>query len=71
MGRNLNGQKWQFQIFSNNFYQKDGQKFGKAKIRHSKFIHTFLVLTEGKKYQMAKIGTEAIGIANRKNEPIY
>ena len=36
-----------------------------AKIRHSKFIQTFLVLKEWKKFGMAKIGTEVMGIANR------
>ena len=59
-----NGQKWLFQIFSNNFSQKDGKKLGMVKIRYSEFIQTFLVLKEWKKFGMDKIGTQAMGIGN-------
>ena len=45
-----------FQIFSNNFSQKDWYKFRMAKNVHSKFIETFLVQKDWKKFGMAKNG---------------
>ena len=37
-----NSQKWPFQIFSDNFSQKDWYKFGMAKNDHSEFFQTIL-----------------------------
>ena len=38
--KNQNGQKWPFQIFSDNFPQKDWYKFGMAKNGHFEFFLT-------------------------------
>ena len=51
-----NGQKWPFQIFSNNFSQKDWYRLRMAKNVHSKLIQTFLVQNDWKKFGMAKTG---------------
>ena len=48
--------EWLFQIFSDNFSQKDWYKFGMAKNGCSKFIGTFLVQKDRKKFGMAKNG---------------
>ena len=51
-----NGQKWPFQIFSDNFSQKDWYKFGMAKNGCSEFIQTVLVQKDWKKIGMVKNG---------------
>ena len=41
--KNQNGQKWLFQIFSDNFSQKNWYKFGTAKNGYSKFFLTIFL----------------------------
>ena len=50
-----NGQKWPFQIFSNNFSHKDWYKFGIEKNGHSKFFVTIFP-KDWYKFRMAKNG---------------
>ena len=55
MGRNSEWPKMAVLNFLNNFSQKDGKKFGIAKIRHSEFIQTLLVQKDLQNFGMAKI----------------
>ena len=55
-GISLEWPKWLFQIFPDNFSQKDWYKFRMAKNAYSEFIQTFLVQKDLKKFGMAKNG---------------